>query len=75
MIYLAFSKAFDSVPRAHSLLKLNNLGISGAILKWIGDFLADRSQRVVLSGPKSSLSAVYSGVLQGSVLGPLLCVC
>ena len=73
MIYLGFSKAFDSVP--HSTCRFNsdakNPGISGAILKWIGDFLADSSQRVVLSRSRSSWSAVYRGVSQGSVLGPL----
>ena len=43
VICLDFSKAFGSVSHARLLLKLPNLGIPGAILKWIVDFLPDRS--------------------------------
>ena len=36
------------------------------------NYLNNRKQRVVLNGSYSSYSVVESGVLQGSVLGPLL---
>ena len=36
------------------------------------NYLNNRKQRVVLNGSYSSYSIVESGVLQGSVLGPLL---
>ena len=50
-IFLDFRKAFDSVPHNRLLLKLERLGVSGNVLKWISSFLWNRSQRVVINGP------------------------
>ena len=63
---------FDKVDHEILLQKLKNIGISGAILSWITDFLSDRSQVVVVDGIFSYLAKVVSGVPQGTVLGPLL---
>ena len=71
-IYLDFSKAFDSVPHARLLTKIQAHGIEGMVLQWLMAFLADRTQRVLFEGALSDSSAVKSGVPQGSVLGPLL---
>ena len=56
------------------LLKLKLNGISGNFLKIIEDFLANRSGRVVSNGQVSKWAVVNAGVLQGSILGPLLFV-
>jgi len=44
----------------------------GPILRWIEAFLVDRVQGVVVEGFRSQEDKVLSGVLQGTVLGPLL---
>ena len=71
-ILLDFSKAFDKVPHHLLLTKLQYYGIRGNILRWITDFLYNRTQRVVCGGATSKSANVTSGVPQGSVLGPLL---
>ena len=44
------------------------------ILNWLQDYFCQRSQYVVVNGECSTTSNVVSGVPQGSVLDPLLCV-
>ena len=44
MIFLDFSKAFDSVDHNMLIHKLHKLGFSGKLLLWISDYLKDRSQ-------------------------------
>ena len=47
---LDFSKAFDTVPHAGLLGKLEHYGIDSKILLWITNFLNNRKQRVVVDG-------------------------
>ena len=71
-IYLDLQKAFDKVPHARLLTKLEGYGIQGNLLLWITDFLSERRQYVTVGTESSSEANVTSGVPQGSVLGPTL---
>ena len=53
-------------------LKLKSYRIEGLLLDWITAFLVNRKQRVVVNDSHSCWSDVYSGIPQGSVLGPIL---
>ena len=72
IIYVDFSKAFDIVPIELLLSKIWNIGIRGKIYQFIKEFLTLRSCRVKIDNEHSDKYPVYSGVPQGSVLGPLL---
>ena len=70
--YLDFAKAFDKVPHCALLNKLSRFGISGQLINWFQSYLSDRYQQVALQGTYSDWLQVLSGLLQGSILGPLL---
>ena len=72
VICMDIAKAFDTVPHNRLKLKLQWYGITGITFRWISSFLAMRHQRVVIDNTFSSLTAVTSGVPQGTVLGPTL---
>ena len=67
-----FAKAFDKVAHNCLVHKLDYYGIRDTTPKWIGNFLNNRTQRLVFNNIQLNLSPVTSGVTQGSVLGPAL---
>ena len=71
-VFCDISKAFDKVWHRGLLFKLESIGVSDSLLLWFKSYLADRKQRVVLPAAVSAWKYIKAGVLQGSILGPLL---
>ena len=72
VIYLDYSKCFDTVVHSKLLYKLSCYGFEGTALQWLQSFLSNRSQIVKMGSSFSIPKEVISGVPQGTVLGPIL---
>ena len=66
VVYLDFMKAFDTIPHKRLISKRKSYSIEYYTLRWIQAFLSDCVQQVNVN--------ITSGILQGSVLGPILFV-
>ena len=65
--------AFDSIDHGLFLSRLTEwFGIDGVVLQWVRSYLTGGSQLVKVNGVLSTPQLLLCGVLQGSVLGPLL---
>ena len=71
-VFLDLSKAFDTISHSVLLNKLKAYGIKNEELEWFVSYLFYRSQVVDINNIRSNEFYIYSGVPQGSILGPLL---
>lgn len=71
-IFIDLKKAFDTVNHEILLKKLELYGIRGVGLNWIKSYLMDRQYYVGIGKFKSKICKQNLGVVQGSIIGPLL---
>jgi len=50
VVYLDFSKVFDTIYRNILLMKLRKCGINEWMVRWIKNWQTGRAQRMVISG-------------------------
>ena len=70
-VYIDLSKAFDTLTFDILLFKLKYYGVTDTALDLMRSYLTNRKQYVVFNGCQSDYSEIYTGVPQGSILGPL----
>ena len=67
-----FSKAFDFINHPFLMAKLYNYAVSPLSINTIFSYLNNRTYRTKINECFSERSRIEHGVLQGSILGPLL---
>ena len=72
VVYVDLKGAFDRVWRHGLLYKAAKLGITGNILRWLSNYLEERTQSVVIHGHVSQKVNAECGVPQGAILSPIL---
>ena len=70
--FIDLQKVFDTVSHDILLSKLNHYGIRGVAFDWFKSYLSDRTQYTSINNERSEIQTIRYGVLQGSILGPLL---
>jgi len=71
VIYIDFSKAFDTVSHDKLLARLHSYGICGSLLLWLKRFFTHRRHQTKVSNLLSDVEDLISGVVQGSGIRPL----
>ena len=72
VVFLDYSKAFDSASHPKLPYKLRQYVFSDALCKFMSAFLYNKRQCVRVNNAVSSFVDVYSEVPEGSCFGPLL---
>ena len=70
-VYIDLSKAFDTLTFEVLLYKLKYYGVTDTAFDLLKSYLTNRKQYVVFDGCQSEHVEIYTGVPQGSILGPL----
>ena len=71
-ILMDLSKAYDCLPHDLLIAKFGAYGLDRSSLRLLMDYLNSRKQRTKVGSSYSKWSEIKRGILQGSILGPLL---
>ena len=71
MYNIDLSKAFDTLTFDILLYKLKYYGVADTALDLMKRNLTNKKQYVIFDGCQSEHTGIYTGVPQGSILGPL----
>lgn len=72
VLYIDFSKAFDTLSHSKLIQMLERVGIRGNTLNWFKNYLECRTYQVKINNNFSDEISSEYGVPQGSKLGPIL---
>ena len=72
VVYLDLQGAFDGVWHHGLLCKAARLRFRGNIIRWLQDYLSERTQSVIVHRHTSAPASITVGVPQGAALSPLL---
>ena len=72
MILVVLQKAFDTLDHCVHLEKVKYFGFRLAVIEWFESYLSNRKCLVCIDNVFSETGTLEYGVLQGSLLGPLL---
>ena len=70
--FLDLSSAFDILDPYILLTRLEKIGITGTVLKWISNFIRDRYFSVKMNEKLSSSRELYYDVPNFSILSPII---
>lgn len=72
VLFVDFSKAFDTLDHRIILKKAEKIGLRGVYLRWLENYLTNRKACVKIGKSISNTITITQGVPQGSKIGPLL---
>ena len=70
IIFIDFSKAFDTVNHSTLVQKRSRLNLPDNIYNWMVDFLLDQKHRTRYAGQLSVDAAINASIVKGSGFGP-----
>lgn len=73
LVLLYYSKAFNRINHNLSLATLHNISMNNNAMILLKNYINGRIRKVEGGASYSNACLVTSSVLQGSILGPLLC--
>ena len=72
ILFIDFSKGFDRVDHNGLTEELRSVGVQEVLVRWVGSFLSDRSQRVSLCNTLSPAVIPRGDIPQGTKIAPIL---